>query len=252
MPTQVDHKVTAPRTARPFRRVLLGVSVTLALGVGAWVIGWGASVAFADDMPKWAFARATGVTSYLMLTAVTVLGLLLSHPRRAQWRWPDLVVRLRLHIAAAALAILFTVGHVVILATDDFADVGWLGAIVPFAAQYRPVATGLGVLAFWSVLLSTVTASLAGRRGVRRVWWPLHKIAAVAFCLSWVHAVVGGTDVIVLLGVYVSTGLLIVWLAIWRYASRNPTDERRAFARTARVRNSDRNRIVSAEDGYRS
>jgi DMSO/TMAO reductase YedYZ heme-binding membrane subunit len=229
-----------PTAVRLSRRVVLRtIAITLAavvgLGVGSWVVGWGIAVVIVDDMPKWAFARASGVTSYLLLCLVTGLGILLSHPRRAHWRWLSIALRLRLHIAASVLAILFTVGHLVILALDDYADVGWVGALIPFAASYRPIATALGVLAFWSISVSAITAALAGRRPVAKVWWPLHKIAAGAFILSWAHAVLAGTDVVVLLGLYVSTGALIGALAVWRYTARTVRDDKRVVARASRT-----------------
>ncbi|MBN9605728.1 MAG: ferric reductase-like transmembrane domain-containing protein [Actinomycetales bacterium] len=210
------------------------VVFVLASVVTGALVGWGATLIGGTDMPKWVLARASGVASFVLLTAVTVLGLLLSHPHRARWRWPALVTRLRLHVALAVAALVLTVGHLVVLALDDYADVGWPGALLPFVADYRPVATGIGVLAFWAMLLASSTAGLAGRALGRRLWWPIHKAAIVAYLLAWGHAVLGGTDVRALLGLYLVAGGLVVGVAIWRYASIAPGDARRAFARTAR------------------
>jgi len=240
------HGPDVASAARTVGKLAVFVIASLVTGV---LIGWGATLIAGSDMPKWVLARSTGVAAFLMLTGVTVLGLLLSHPHRARWRWPALVTRLRLHVALAIAAIVTTAAHLAVLALDDYAEVGWIGALVPFAAEYRPLATGLGVLGFWSMALSSVTAGLAGRPVASRLWWPLHKVAALAYLLAWGHAVMGGTDVRALLGMYVGAGLLVVAVAIWRYGSVAPGDARRAFARTARLRLDDdaRTRFPPAE-----
>ena len=65
-------------------------------------------------------------------------------------------------------------------------------------AAYRPVATTLGVVALWAGLAAGVTAVFAGPAATR-LWWPIHKVAAVALVLVWLHGVLGGGDTAALL-----------------------------------------------------
>jgi len=197
--------------------VLAGVA---AVGFAAWT----AVAAFRGSSPvPWVFARASGVTSYLLLVALVVTGLVLSHPWSRGLRRPSARTRLGLHVSLATFTLVFTVLHVVVLATDPWAQVGWRGVVLPMASTYRPVPVTLGVVAVWAGLVTGLTARLAGSVAAR-VWWPIHKVAAAALALVWGHSVLAGTDVVGLRGFYLATGLAVVALAVTRYAARTPAD----------------------------
>ncbi|MBU4336855.1 MAG: hypothetical protein KJ548_09795, partial [Actinobacteria bacterium] len=126
--------------------------------------------------------------------------------------------------------LVFTVLHVVVLATDPWAKVGWAGALLPMASEYRPVAVTLGVLALWAGLVTGFTARFAGRFA-GRLWWPIHKVAAGVLALVWAHSVLAGSDVVALRGFYLATGCAVIALAITRYAARTPGDRVGELAR---------------------
>jgi len=171
----------------------------------------------------WVFARASGVTSYVLLLALVLTGLGLAHPWVARLRGPRPTTRLALHASLATFTLVFTLLHVVVLATDKWAQVGWRGALLPMASTYRPVPVTLGVLALWAGLVTGLTARWAGRVG-GRVWWPVHKAAAGVFVLAWAHSVLTGTDTPALLEFYLGTGALVVVLGVSRYLARTPAD----------------------------
>ena len=98
-----------------------------------------------------------------------------------------------MHVSLAVFTLAFTALHVVVLATDSYAGVGWRGALVPMAATYRPVPVTLGVIGVYAGLLAGLTAALAGRV-TARIWWPIHKVAALSLVLVWVHGVLAGSD----------------------------------------------------------
>ena len=208
------------------RRGALALLVVLAATASASVTGWfvGAtaqSVAGNRNAP-WIIGRAAGVSSYLLLVLLVLTGLVLSHPGRARLRRPSAAVRIRLHVSLAVFTLVLTVLHVVVLATDSYAQVGWRGTLLPMGAGYRPVAVTLGVLGAYAGLLAGATAALSGRRLVSRVWWPVHKVAAVSLLLVWAHGVYAGIDTPALLAMYVATGAGVLALAVWRYVARTP------------------------------
>jgi hypothetical protein len=82
----------------------------------------------------------------------------------------------------------------------------------------------LGVLGGWAGVLAGGTAALAGHLPAR-AWWPIHKVAAFSLVLAWLHGVLVGGDAHALRWVYVGTGLLVLGVAVSRYAART-TPER--------------------------
>ena len=212
-----------PRERGRARAAFLGVGLVLVVtgsaALTSWCVAVGIGSVVGDRMAPWIIGRAAGLTSYLLLVALTVLGLVLSHPRRAQWRRPSVATRIRAHVSLAVFTLVFTVLHVVVLATDRYAGVGWWGAFVPLGSSYRPWPVTLGVVAVWAGLAAGLTAALAGRIS-RRAWWPIHKVAIVSLLLVWMHGVLAGADTAPLLAMYVVTGGLVLLLAYGRYSAR--------------------------------
>lgn len=211
--------------SRPAPAAVLGAVLAVIAGAAAvGFAGWAVVAAFGGSSPvPWVFARASGVTSYILLVALVATGLVLSHPWSRGIRRPSARTRLAMHVSLATFTLVFTALHVVVLATDPWAQVGWRGAVLPMASTYRPVPVTLGVTALWASLVTGVTARLAGSIAAR-VWWPVHKVAAAALVAVWGHSVLAGTDVVGLRGFYLTTGFAVVGLAVTRYAARTPAD----------------------------
>lgn len=199
------------------------IGVTLSAAITSGLIGWAATSVAGNRMAPWVIGRAAGLTSYGLLVVLCVLGLLLSHPRRARWRWPSSATRVRLHVSLAVFTLVFTALHVVVLATDPYAGLGWRGSWLPLASTYRPVPVTLGVIGLYAGLLAGLTAALAGRIRLR-VWWPIHKVALVSLVLVWAHGLQAGADSAPLRVMYLVTGGAVLVLAVSRYVSRTPTD----------------------------
>lgn len=226
---------------RPGRLVRVGrglgliVLVTVSAAVSAWLVGRSIVAVHGNKQAPWILGRAAGVTAYVLLVALVLLGLVLSHPWRTRFTRPSTATRIRLHVSLAVFTLAFLVLHIVVLATDSYAGVGFRGALLPMAATYRPMPVTLGVIGAYAGLLAGVTASLAGRV-TARVWWPIHKVAAVSLVLVWVHGVLSGSDTHLILGLYVVTGVLVVAVALSRYISRTPADRVAELTRERGVR----------------
>jgi hypothetical protein len=218
----VSDRTSTVRTAGS--RVGLVVLVTASAALTSWLVGTGVRAIAGDRMGPWILGRAAGVTSYLLVVALVILGLLLSHPARARIRRPSAAVRIRTHVSLSVFALVFTVLHVVVLATDKYAGVGWWGSFVPMGSTYRPLPVTLGVIGLYAGLAAGVTAALAGRVS-RRLWWPIHKVSIVALVLVWIHGILAGIDAPVLVSLYVVTGGLVVGVAVSRYVTSTPRSE---------------------------
>jgi predicted ferric reductase len=168
-----------------------------------------------SGMLPWILGRGLGIAAYLSLTAVTVLGLWLRHPLARRWHWPAPVTRIRVHAVLAATTVVLILGHVVALVLDKFAGVGVLGAIVPGASGYRPLAVALGTVSVYLLLLVAGSAALAGRL-VGRAWRPIHHAALVVFGLAWAHGILAGSDTSRLRPMYAVTGGIVALFAVTR------------------------------------
>ena len=190
-------------------------AVLVALGAAVALIGLGitnqvlpATDPRTADLRGWVAARALGVTAYLLLAFQVGLGLFLSHPRNSsEWRKTRQV--LPWHEMVTVFMGAFIALHIVLLAIDPYAGVGWIGAFVPGFSGYRPPAVAIGSVALYALIFTAVTAKWTTL--LPAGWWlKVHRFAAVAFLITWIHAVLAGTDGGALTPLYLVTGLPIL------------------------------------------
>ncbi|MEO8329254.1 MAG: ferric reductase-like transmembrane domain-containing protein [Candidatus Nanopelagicales bacterium] len=203
--------------------VLVIAAVSVSAAITGWLIGTTVTGLLGNQNAPWILGRSAGITAYGLMALLVATGLVLAHPLRARISVPSTTTRIRLHIGMAAFTLAFTVLHIVVLAMDEYADVGWAGAFLPMQSGYGPLAVTLGVVGLYSGVIAGLTAALAGRWAAR-VWWPIHKVAVVAFVLVWGHGVLAGSDSKPLLTFYLASGGALLALAISRYAMRTPRD----------------------------
>lgn len=139
----------------------------------------------------WYLNRATGVVSLLLFTLVAVLGLLLGGrpPAGPAAR----TFGIGLHRIAGLLAVSFLVAHVGVAVLDNYVDIGVVSAVVPFTSGWRPMAVGLGTVAF-DLTLAIIATSLLRARLDPRAWKLVHWSAYAALPLAVLHALTAGTD----------------------------------------------------------
>ncbi|HEY5112029.1 MAG TPA: hypothetical protein VII67_06845 [Acidimicrobiales bacterium] len=166
----------------------------------------------------WITGRALGIAGFISLGALVALGIWMRHPWRLRRSFMHSETRLRLHAALATATLALVAGHLVVLATDHYAGVGWSGAFVPGLSRYRTFAVALGVIALFFMVLLAVTARAAGRRGARH-WSAIHRFAILTYILVWFHGVLAGADTNALRGLYVTTAVCLAVLALTRYGA---------------------------------
>jgi methionine sulfoxide reductase heme-binding subunit len=145
-----------------------------------------------DPRLTWFLTRSTGIVLLVLLTAVTVLGMVVAG-RAATRRVPGFVLA-DLHRRVTVVALVLLAGHIGAAVADSFVTITWLDAVVPFVTTYRPVWTGLGTLACDVVLLVVVT-SVFRHRMSPRAWRAAHLSAYAMWPLAVLHTLGDGSDV---------------------------------------------------------
>src|SRR5665647_3442081 len=122
--------------SRALGRAGIGLGV-LAAGVsGAVAMRLALDALTGRDGVSWVLGRASGLGSYVLLLALVTTGLVLSHPWSRRLRRPGAATRLAMHSALATFTLVFVALHVVVLATDPWAQVGQV-LVEPFGDHPR-------------------------------------------------------------------------------------------------------------------
>lgn len=139
----------------------------------------------------WYLNRSSGVVALVLLTLTTVLGVLALGGRPGS-RVPRFVVQ-SVHRNVALIAVVTVVVHVVTAVVDEFVDIRWWHAVVPFTGGYERIWLGLGATALDLLLVVTVS-SLLRHRLRRRTWYSLHQAVYLLWLASVLHGAGMGTD----------------------------------------------------------
>lgn len=139
----------------------------------------------------WYLNRGSGVVALVLLTVATVLGVLALGGRPGS-RLPRFVVQ-ALHRNVALLAVLTLVAHVATAVLDEFVDLRWWHAVVPFTGGYERLWLGLGAVAV-DLLVVVSVSSLLRDRLRRRTWYALHQSTYLLWLVSVLHGAGMGTD----------------------------------------------------------
>ncbi len=143
------------------------------------------------DYGWWLASRAAGIIAIILVSASVALGLAMA-AREARRPGMNVVLR-RLHQYIAVGALIAIAGHGVFLLADTWLHPGLVGITVPFAMDYRPLWTGLGIIAGWSVAVLGLTYWARKRIGQQR-WKTIHRFTLLAYVLAVVHVLGAGTD----------------------------------------------------------
>jgi sulfoxide reductase heme-binding subunit YedZ len=183
----------------------------------------------------WYASRATGVVSLLLLTAVMLLGLLVTR----QGRLPGLprFAVSGLHRNLSLLAVAFVVVHVLSAVLDGYVKIPLTAAVIPLSSSYERLWLGLGAVSLDLMLAAAVT-SLLRRHLSRRAWRAVHLTAYLSWPVAWVHSVFASTDLrhgpLFLLAI--ACAVAVLGAAAWRVVAASgdvPRAERVGLLMTA-------------------
>ncbi len=140
---------------------------------------------------SWYAARAGGVTSYLLVSACVLAGILLAGKTRVPGL-PRFAVE-DVHRFLGLLAGLFIAVHVGGVALDSVVPFSLTQLVVPFTAGYRPLATGLGIVALELLVAVSITNRLRSRLPYR-LWRRAHYATLAVWLLATFHGILSGSD----------------------------------------------------------
>ena len=143
------------------------------------------------DYGWWLASRASGLVALALITLSVGVGLAMAG--RA-FQKPGLAKRLMaLHEHAALGGLIAIAVHGITLLGDAWLHPGPVGIAVPFAMDYKPAFTGLGILGGY--LAAALGLSFYARRRIGpKLWRRLHKATLLVYVLSVVHTLGAGTD----------------------------------------------------------
>jgi methionine sulfoxide reductase heme-binding subunit len=143
------------------------------------------------DPTFWLLARATGLTAYVLLTLSVLAGLVVKAKPFGKAVKPATAVDLHKSLAFLGLAALAL--HGVTLVLDRTVEIGLGALLVPGLAPYRPLWTGVGVLAGELMLIVYVSFALRRRIGQKN-WRRLHWATYATFAAATAHGLMAGSD----------------------------------------------------------
>jgi sulfoxide reductase heme-binding subunit YedZ len=139
----------------------------------------------------WLASRSAGVVALVAVSVSVIAGLLMANglPRRPGSRRRLLTI----HEATALTGLVAIAVHGLTLLGDRFMHPGLVDLAVPFTFSYRPLFTGLGVVAGW--LAAILGLSFYTRRRIgARLWRRLHRATVLVWVLGVAHTLGAGTD----------------------------------------------------------
>jgi DMSO/TMAO reductase YedYZ heme-binding membrane subunit len=168
----------------------------------------------------WHLSRSAGTVAYLLLLGSTVWGLLLSS--KIIKEAVPAVLSLAMHNILSWLALAFTGLHALVLLLDNYFTYTLADLTIPFIGPYRPGWVGLGIMAFYTMALVSISFSFRKRMGQKH-WRNLHYLSFAVFILATAHGIGAGTDSskMGMQLIYLGSGLLVFFLTSYRLLTRN-------------------------------
>jgi len=139
----------------------------------------------------WHLARASGIVSWLMLTALVLWGIVLATDLFPEHRRPAWL--LAAHKWLGWLSVGFIGVHMAALVADSYVAFGLVDLLVPFASAWKPIPVALGVIAMWGIAVVQAT-SVARKRFSKKTWRRIHLTSYGTYWLASFHGTFSGTD----------------------------------------------------------
>ncbi len=139
----------------------------------------------------WLVSRASGIVALGLATSAVLIGLTMSSKIMRRPGLGKTLMRLHEHLALVGLGAISI--HGLALLGDPWLHPGASGLTVPFTMSYRPLFTGLGVIAGYLAALLGLSYYFRKRIGVK-LWRRLHRATLLVWVLGVIHTLGAGSD----------------------------------------------------------
>jgi sulfoxide reductase heme-binding subunit YedZ len=137
----------------------------------------------------WITSRAAGGAAMILASAAVAVGLMIGSRRPAAEKRDLRAVHEALSLTTLAMVAL----HGLSLLGDSYLNPGPAGIAIPFVGFYRPLWTGLGIIAGYGLAALGLSYYARDRIGAVR-WRRVHKLTALFWLLAIVHTIGAGSD----------------------------------------------------------
>jgi DMSO/TMAO reductase YedYZ heme-binding membrane subunit len=166
----------------------------------------------------WYASRATGIVALLLLTAVMVLGILVTR----QGRLPGLprFAVSGLHRNLGLLATAFVALHVLTAVADGYVNIPLTAVVVPLTSPYERIWLSLGAISL-DLTIALIVTSLLRRHLSRRAWRAVHLLAYLSWPVAWVHSFFSSGDLQhgILFVIALICAIAVAGAIVWRLAA---------------------------------
>lgn len=182
---------------------------------------------------EWMAIRGSGIIAFLLLAGSTIWGLLIT--TNVLGRAVKAKPIAWFHESLAIGSLVATGVHMYFLFNHDFVDFGYRALFVPGASAWRPLAVALGVVAFYTMFVITVSFYVKKWIG-QNVWRAIHMASFGTFVAAALHGIFSGTDTThpVVMGMYIASLAIVVLLMAIRIAQAAAPPVRAAAPRRPR------------------
>jgi methionine sulfoxide reductase heme-binding subunit len=139
----------------------------------------------------WLVSRASGIVALGLVTFAVLLGLTMSTKLLRRPGVGRTLMRLHEHVALVGLFAI--VVHGLALLGDPWLRPGLGGLTIPFTMSYRPLFTGIGILAGYLAALLGLSFYARRRIGVK-LWRRFHRATVLVWLLGVIHTLGAGSD----------------------------------------------------------
>lgn len=226
-----------PSPAR--QRILAGIFITETLILLWWLFPaffaqfTVQNALWASEKASWYLTRSSGTIAYILLSASTIWGLLLS--TKLIKSWVPAPVALAMHDILSWVAVGLASFHALLLLFDRYYSYTLANLLVPFTGPYEPFWVGIGIIAFYLMFLLSASFYLRQRIGAKR-WRQLHYVTFAAYFMVTLHGWQSGTDSNAFGWLYGGSLLLVGFLTFYRIftaidEARTPSGKLQSAAR---------------------
>jgi sulfoxide reductase heme-binding subunit YedZ len=143
------------------------------------------------DHTWWLLSRSAGVVALTFVAASTLLGLVLANGLVKSPQARKSATTFHEQTANAGLAAIGL--HGVTLLGDRFLGPSVTDLLVPFTIDYRPISTGIGIVAGYAAAFLGLSFYARKRIGGKR-WRKIHRATPVVYAMGLIHTLGAGTD----------------------------------------------------------